>query len=129
MGRLFLVLAALAACSAHQNRGNGPDASGGGDDGNTTTQCNPSQAMACNGNDVVACNADGTFGTTVMTCGNGQMCSNGACSNVCTADGVDLVYVVDEQNHFMSFDPRKLPGDPFSLIGTLTCPTTGGSIQ
>jgi len=131
MGRLYLVLF-LVACSAHQNNGGGggPDANtAGGGDGNTTTACDPSQAMACNGNSVVTCNADGTFGTTVMTCGNGQMCANGACSNVCTADGVDLVYVVDEQNHFMSFDPRKLPGDPFTLIGTLSCPTTGGSIQ
>lgn len=130
MGRLYLVLV-LVACSAHQNSGGGgPDANVAGDDAdNTTTACDPSQAMACNGNTVVTCNADGTFGATVMTCGNGQMCSNGACSNVCTADGVDLVYVVDEQNHFMSFDPRKLPGDPFTLIGTLSCPTTGASIQ
>ena len=92
--------------------------------------CDPaSSQMTCNGNSVVTCNADGTFGTTVTTCGNGQMCADGACSNVCTADGVDLVYVVDEQNDFMSFDPRKLPGDPFTLIGTLSCPTTGASIQ
>src|SRR5207302_580164 len=39
------------------------------------------------------------------------------------------VYVVDEQNDFMSFDPRKLPANPFTKIGTLACPTTGLSIQ
>jgi hypothetical protein len=82
------------------------------------------------GNDVVACNADGTFGTVVMTCGAGTMCgAGGTCANACTADGVDLVYVVDEQNHFMSFDPRKLPGDPLTIIGTLNCPNNGTSIQ
>jgi hypothetical protein len=128
---VVVVVLALAACSAKQtNGGGGPDANGGGGDGNgTTTQCDPSQAMACNGNSVVTCNADGTFGTTVSMCGNGQMCANGACSNVCTADGVDLVYVVDEQNDFMSFDPRKLPADPFTKIGTLMCPTSRQSIQ
>jgi hypothetical protein len=93
-------------------------------------QCDPAAtAMTCNGNAVVSCNADGTFGQTITTCGNGMMCANGGCNNVCTADGVDLVYVVDEQNDFLSFDPRKLPGNPFTLIGTLACPTTGPSIQ
>lgn len=93
-------------------------------------QCDPSAGSdACNANSVVTCNPDGTFGTTVQTCGNGQTCSNGACSDTCTADGVDLVYVVDEANDFMSFDPRKLPGDPFTKIGTLSCPTQGASIQ
>ena len=92
--------------------------------------CDPAAGSnACNGNDVATCNADGSFGTTVMSCGAGTACSGGACNNVCTADGVDLVYVVDEQNDFMSFDPRKLPGNPFTLIGQLSCPTTGGTLQ
>jgi len=91
--------------------------------------CDPAAGNTCSGNAVVACNADGSFGATVMTCGPGQMCSGAACSNTCTADGVDLVYAVDEANHFLSFDPRKLPGDPFVVIGTLHCPTQGGSIQ
>src|SRR5258706_4611039 len=29
----------------------------------------------------------------------------------------------------MSFDPRKLPANPFTLIGTLNCPDNGTSIQ
>ena len=92
--------------------------------------CDPAATpMTCNGNDVVACNPDGTFGATIQSCGTGTQCANATCSNVCTADGVDLVYVVDEANDFLSFDPRKLPGDPFTLIGTLHCPTTGPSIQ
>jgi hypothetical protein len=131
--RSIVLALALAACSAHvhQNGGGGPDAAGsnGGPDGSIYPQCDPSAGNACNGQSVVTCNADGTFGTTVTTCGNGMMCANGACMNTCTADGVDLVYVVDEQNDFMSFDPRKLPGNPFTVIGTLNCPTTGSSIQ
>ena len=91
--------------------------------------CDPTAGNVCSGNAVVACNADGSFGTTVMACGAAQTCSGATCSNTCTADGVDLVYVVDEANHFLSFDPRKLPGDPFALIGTLACPTQGASIQ
>jgi hypothetical protein len=54
---------------------------------------------------------------------------SGACANSCTADGVDLVYVVDESNNFMSFDPRLLPGDPFKMIGVLNCPTNGATLQ
>ncbi len=92
--------------------------------------CDPTVGAAtCAGSDVVACNADGSFGAMMQACGAGTTCSAGACTNVCTADGVDLVYVVDEQNDFLSFDPRKLPGDPFVKIGTLACPTTQPSIQ
>jgi hypothetical protein len=93
-------------------------------------ECDPATTpMTCNGNNVVTCNADGTFGTTVQACGSGMACASGTCMTACTADGVDLVYVVDEANHFLSFDPRKLPADPFHLVGTLTCPTQGASIQ
>jgi hypothetical protein len=91
--------------------------------------CDPNAGNTCNGMDVVTCNPDGTYGPVVMSCGNGMMCSSGTCSNACTADGVDLIYVVDESMRFMSFDPRLLPGDPFKLIATLSCPVTGGSIQ
>lgn len=140
----FFALCLVAACSPHVSH-DGPDAGGGVDSGvagcNTSNcsgvcvtdlgcvACDPSAGNTCNGADVVACNSDGSFGSVISTCGEGTQCSAGGCSRACTADGVDLVYVVDEQNDFMSFDPRKLPGDPFTLIGTLSCPTTGGSIQ
>jgi len=87
-------------------------------------ECIPSAGNACRGSDVVTCNPDGTYGATVMTCGAGQACGvGGTCERSCTADGVDLVYVVDEANHLMSFDPRKLDAgqDPFTTIGTLAC--------
>jgi hypothetical protein len=94
-------------------------------------QCNPDLPKTCKGNDVVSCNADGTFGTVIETC---QVCSGGSCATSCTADGVDLVYVVDDTNRLLSFNPRKLAmnQEPFSLIGTLSCPTQmpplGGSL-
>jgi hypothetical protein len=47
----------------------------------------------------------------------------------CTSDGVDLIYVVDEQLDLLSFDPRKLPADPFTKIGTLACPVMGKSLM
>jgi len=120
----------VAGCGAHQSSGNGnTDANNGNGDGGTGAQCDPSLGNACNGNDVVTCNPDGTYGSTVESCMQGFACSSGMCQTACTADGVDLVYVVDEQNDFMSFDPRLLPGNPFTKIGTLDCPTTGGSIQ
>jgi hypothetical protein len=155
--RLALVLAFLAACSAKQTGGGddnvectGSETRCNGSDYQKCVdgafvvqescatacvvdrgclQCDPATTMTCNGNDVVTCNADGTFGAPVETCGQGKACMAGECANSCTADGVDLVYVVDEDNHFMSFDPRKLPGDPFAMIGTLNCPTNGATLQ
>jgi hypothetical protein len=128
----YLVLAAvIGACGPNITHG-----TGGGDGGIDTlgsgsgfAQCDPSAGLSCNANAVVNCNPDGTFGTVVQACGTGMACMAGTCTNACTADGVDLVYVVDEANHFMSFDPRKLPADPFTLIGTLSCPAQGQSIQ
>ncbi len=93
-------------------------------------QCDPAAGNTCNGTtDVVSCTADGMFGAAVETCATGKACMAGTCQNACTADGVDLVYVVDEDNHFMSFDPRLLPNDPFKMIGTLNCPTNGATLQ
>ena len=39
----------------------------------------------------------------------------------CAVKDVELIYVVDWDNNLSSFDPRKLPGDPFTKIGKLTC--------
>ena len=87
--------------------------------------CDPNAGNACMGNSVVACNADGSFGNVIQTCQNGEGCMAGMCSRVCTADGVDLIYVVDEANELLSFDPRQIPNGPsaaFKVIGTLACP-------
>lgn len=123
-----LAFLCLAACGSSIDNGNGSGVDSGLGSG-SNRDCDPAMAMACNGNAVVSCNADGTFGAQIMTCGAGQQCDQGACHNACTADGVDLVYVVDEANDFMSFDPRLLPNNPFHKIGTLNCPHNNTSIQ
>jgi hypothetical protein len=90
-------------------------------------ECDPSSAYGCNGADVVTCNADGTFGDLVETCAEGEACDPDAgCTRSCTADGVDLIYVVDDSYNLRSFDPRLVGSgtDPFTLIGPLDCPAS-----
>lgn len=85
--------------------------------------CNPG-VNTCNGNAVVECGADGSFGGTVETCAAGTECQAGSCQRACSADGVDLIYVVDDDNNLLSFDPRNVgtATNPFSMIGRLNCP-------
>jgi hypothetical protein len=94
------------------------------DDTRGCIDCDPNGGNTCNGATVVTCNADGTFGSVVETCPTGEGCMAGMCSRVCTADGVDLIYVVDQANELLSFDPRLLSGGAnaaFHKIGTLAC--------
>ncbi|MCE9578386.1 MAG: hypothetical protein K8W52_34985 [Deltaproteobacteria bacterium] len=87
-------------------------------------ECDPTQgANTCNGNAVVTCTADGHYGTVVESCQSGQTCVAGTCTRACTADGVDLIYVIDEQHNLLSFDPRNLtsPTAAFHLIGQPQC--------
>ena len=86
--------------------------------------CTPAGGTFCSGDDVVTCDGDGNPGGVVETCNPGE-CSGGSCgSGFCGAAGVDLVYVVDQNNNFLSFDPEALgtAADPFNLIGALNCP-------
>lgn len=127
--KIGLLLFVTACSPAVRNPGGGDD-TGTPDGGvNGFPNCDPSNGNTCSNNAVVECNADGTFGSVVMECGDGMACSGGMCSNACTADGVDLIYVVSQENNFYSFDPRLLATDPFKLIGSLNCPTTRGTIQ
>lgn len=102
------------------------DASRGG-----CLDCVPGSGNACNGNTVVTCNPDGTFGSTVETCQNGTECNDGMCERACSADGVDLIYVVDQTYRLVSFDPRLIgsPAGPYRVIGQLNCPNPGTSLQ
>jgi hypothetical protein len=96
------------------------------DDTRGCEDCDPGLGNACNGGNVVACNSDGTFGNTIMQCPTGEGCMAGMCQQVCTADGVKLIYVVDQQNELLSFDPTQLAGGAsaaFHKIGTPSCPT------
>jgi len=87
-------------------------------------RCDPSQSRQCLGNDVVACEPDGKLGRRLQACHEG--CEDGRCIATCSDDGVKLIYVVDDANDLLSFDPRKLPHDPFERIGKLACPGAVG---
>jgi hypothetical protein len=85
--------------------------------------CDPKTPRVCVGNDVVACEPEGKLGRALRACHNG--CERGRCKGTCNDEAVKLIYVVDSSNHLLSFDPRLLPGDPFKLVGTLSCENFG----
>jgi hypothetical protein len=86
--------------------------------------CQPQRGDTCVGDTVRHCNADGSYGDVVSTCQPGQ-CQAGHCSSsgTCTANGVDLIYLVDEDSNLLSFDPRD-PKNAFKVIGRLKCPAS-----
>jgi hypothetical protein len=85
----------------------------------TDDTCNPQTPKLCLGNDVVECAADGHLGRRLRACHHG--CTDGKCEQTCEDDNTKLIYVVSTSNDFLSFDPRKLPSNPFHLIGKLHC--------
>lgn len=93
--------------------------------------CDPGVGSGCDeNNNIVGCGPDGTLGQIIESCGSEQQCVNGACSDECTADGVDLIYVVDDTNTLYSFDPRKISqgqNAAFTSLGNLNCNTAGTS--
>lgn len=105
---------ALVACG----RTRGESDEGGGE------RCDPSRARQCVGDDVVACEADGTLGRRLQACHDG--CDRGRCIASCGSEGAQLIYAVDTAHQLLSFDPRKLPGDPFRVIGKLGCEAKRG---
>jgi hypothetical protein len=82
-------------------------------------RCDSPGGHVCAGDDVIECSADGTPGVTVQSCKTG--CKRGSCIDSCETKGVELIYLVDTDHNLSSFDPTKLPGDPFHLVGKLTC--------
>jgi hypothetical protein len=82
--------------------------------------CDPGMPTSCQGSNVVTCNADGTAGGIVETCSEGG-CSNGACSTGSECAAGDYIYLVDDENNLVRFDPREGVFS-FTLIGKLTCP-------
>jgi hypothetical protein len=85
-------------------------------------RCDPTKDRVCVGGSVVACE-DGVLGRRLRTCKDG--CKDGRCVAVCP-EGNELIYVVDRDDNLLSFDPRKLPGDPLQHVGRLACPGSGG---
>jgi hypothetical protein len=117
--RCTAVLLALAACGGGgDGKSDKPKVDVPGDD----ERCDPTESRVCVGASVVECNS-GVLGRRIRSCHDG--CKHGACVASCDADGVELIYVVDTSNNFLSFDPRKLPDDPFHLIGRLDCSSYG----
>ena len=121
---VLIALMVAAACgrseSAHTGSKSHVDQMEADDD-----SCNPAKPRICMGDDVVACEADGHLGRRLRACHKG--CKDGTCQRTCEDEDVKLIYVVDSSNDFLSFDPRKLPGDPFHLIGKLKCGRFSGT--
>lgn len=84
-------------------------------------RCDPKETRVCVGTRVVACE-DGKLGRALRQCSD--TCRKGKCVGSC-AEGAELIYVVDSSEQLLSFDPRKLPDDPFKLIGVMNCNTPG----
>ncbi len=80
--------------------------------------CQPGE-RTCVRDDVMQCKADGSLGEKIESCA-GQ-CRNGACVDTCALHDAELIYVVDHDSNLYSFDPRKLPADPFHLVAKLAC--------
>ncbi|MBP6633138.1 MAG: hypothetical protein KA297_27205 [Kofleriaceae bacterium] len=75
-------------------------------------------ARTCVGNDLVAC-VGGELGAVERTCRDG--CAAGACLDTCAAQGVELIYGVDERQRLHSFNPRAVPGEEFREVGQVAC--------
>jgi hypothetical protein len=119
MRRSVWLVASLAACGRHASSGDERDRPRVPPIAAIDERCDPAHSRQCLGNDVVACEPDGVLGRRIQACHDG--CEDGKCVATCADDGVGLIYVVDSANELLSFDPRKLPGNPFQRIGTLQC--------
>ncbi|MBA3461192.1 MAG: hypothetical protein H0T46_14605 [Deltaproteobacteria bacterium] len=118
----LLLLVALAGCGKSSDA---PAAGAKRVAAEEDPPCDPKTPKVCVGQDVVACEPHGRLGRALRACKNG--CARGKCKGSCNDEATKLIYLVDSANNFLSFDPRLLPGDPFHLIGKLTCQGRMGS--
>jgi len=120
----IVLVVVFAACKERppESTGSPPSAPRAGESKPAPVLCDAGQSRVCAGDKVVEC-VGRTPGKTLEECKAG--CRAGACTNTCAVKGVELVYVVDSDHNLLSFDPQKLPGDPFHMIGKLTCETAG----
>ncbi|MDB4960539.1 MAG: hypothetical protein JWP01_538 [Myxococcales bacterium] len=81
-------------------------------------RCQPGE-RTCVQHELVQCKADGSLGATIESCKGA--CREGACVDTCALQDVELIYVIDDDANLFSFDPKKLPADPFHKIAQLSC--------
>lgn len=99
------------------------------DEGLGCAACSPN-APVCVGDEIFSCSASGTVGVRTESCAFGQKCVSGACVDACEVAASDFVYVVDDNNRFLSFAPKNDRGAGtsasalFTPIGTMSCPST-----
>ncbi len=83
-------------------------------------ECNPSgSGRVCVGDEVFTCTASGTLGDYIETCPE-ERCNGGTCDPGCAGPSVKLIYLVDQDENLLSFDPGA--GNTLELIGVLDCP-------
>lgn len=82
--------------------------------------CDPTLSKTCVGNDVYTCTAAGAIGALVEKCGT-QTCKLGFCGSQSCSAGTGLIYLVDNANRFLSFNPEN-GANTLKELGTLTCP-------
>jgi len=82
--------------------------------------CDPFRGTTCVGNDIYTCVNQGVIGVKLRSC-LGQTCAKGRCLAAKCAPGARLIYVVDSEGNFLSFDPSK-KSNHFTLIKKLSCP-------
>jgi hypothetical protein len=81
--------------------------------------CDPTLSKTCVGNDVYTCTSSGQQGTKVESCG-AQVCKNGFCGSQSCSQGTGLIYLVDDTNRFLSFNPEN-NANTLTELGTLKC--------
>jgi hypothetical protein len=76
--------------------------------------CQPDAGATCNANTVATCSSAGKFVPVEVCSGT---CADAGCQP-CTAPGVNLLYLLDDESRLQSFDPENLT---FHVIGQPDC--------
>src|SRR5688572_30145415 len=118
--RLLVLLVALVGCGKREGeRADQPPPPKPHMVPKAKSGCESPGKTVCVDEDVVECTADGKLGATVTKCNGG--CNAGKCVETCALRDAELIYTIDVDRRLRSFDPRKLPNDPFHVVGKLTC--------
>lgn len=88
-------------------------------DGKGCLACDPTLSKTCVGNDVYTCTPAGQVGSLVEKCGT-QTCKLGFCGSQSCSAGTGLIYLVDNAQRFLSFNPEG-GANTLKELGTLSC--------